>query len=92
MSDAMLPTHNGDLSANSSGPINEKGREGPQTAAPGDLVVKNREYHLRATLRLRRYCRLCCSVSVIPSSRSPFLALACPPAFLDRSCLRVKAG
>lgn len=43
MSDAMLPTHNGDLSANSSGPINEKGREGPQTAAPGDLVVKNRE-------------------------------------------------
>lgn len=45
MSDAMLPTHNGDVSANSSGHINEKGREAPQqTAAPGDLVVRNRKY------------------------------------------------
>lgn len=46
MSDAMLPSHNGDLSANSSGHINnEKGRAADnQTTAPGDLVVKNREY------------------------------------------------
>ncbi|EJT47264.1 hypothetical protein A1Q1_03893 [Trichosporon asahii var. asahii CBS 2479] len=43
MSDAMLPSHNGDLSANSSGHINnEKGRAADnQTTAPGDLVVKN---------------------------------------------------
>lgn len=45
MSDPMLPSHNGDLSANSSGHINEKNRETgqPKTNAPGDLVVKNRE-------------------------------------------------